>query len=101
MLVKIFKFAIYWPAEQLRLAVFMLARASHLSMGRVGSYFGTRGNFVGKIQNINMEVKSMRKQNFILFLLNKLCNRSWLKTKTNVKVDVQQKIVVTVINISR
>ena len=42
----------------------------------------------------------MRKQNFILFLLNELCNRSWLKTKTNVKVDVQQKINVVVIKIN-
>ena len=41
----------------------------------------------------------MRKQNFILFLLNKLHDRLQSKTKTNVKVDVQQKITVIMINI--
>lgn len=41
----------------------------------------------------------MRKQNFILFLLDKLYNRLQPKTKTNVKVDVRQKITVVVINI--
>ena len=41
----------------------------------------------------------MWKRNFILFLLNKLHDRLWSKTKTDVKVDVQQKITVVVINI--
>lgn len=42
----------------------------------------------------------MRKLNKILSLLYKLCNRSQPKTETKIKVDVQQKISVVVININ-
>ncbi len=40
----------------------------------------------------------MRKLNKILSLLYKLRNRSQPKTETKVKVDVQQKITVIVVN---
>ena len=74
-------------------------RFVHSSMGRVVELFWKCGGFCGIVISKHKHGDNlMRKLNKILSLLYKLRNRSQPKTETKVKVDVQQKITVIVVN---